>query len=236
MISLIHASKVYLQKGHPPVSAVKDANLTITPGEFVVITGRSGSGKTTLLNLMAGLAQPTSGQVIIDGKDLWSLSDLEQSRLRNQKIGFVFQFPSLLQSLTVFEIVILPGMFGAGMEKRSIHQRAKELLEEVSLSDKLSAYPRQLSAGQQQRVVLARSLINQPDLLLADEPTSNLDEQTEKEVITQLQNIHAGRGITILLVTHAGQLIPCGTRALHMAEGMIIRDEKIQATQTIQSL
>lgn len=234
MITLVQAGKVYLLKGKAPVIALRQADLSITPGEFVVITGRSGSGKTTLLNLVAGLARPTSGQVLFDGKDIWNLSDLEQSRLRNQRMGFVFQFPSLLQSLTVLENVILPGMFGQEPEKRSINHRAKELLEVVGLSDKMSAYPRQLSAGQQQRVVFARSLINQPDLLLADEPTSNLDEQTEKEIIALLQEIHARRRITILLVTHAGQLIPCGTRVMQMAEGMIISDEKIKEIHTAQ--
>ena len=227
MLSLIQVSKIYTLKGKVSVPAVREINLTVEPGEFVVITGRSGSGKTTLLNLVAGLAQPTSGRVLIDDMDIWRLSDLEQSHLRNQKMGFVFQFPSLLPSLTVLENVMLPDMFTRENEKRAVRERARELLEEVGLIEKLSAYPRELSAGQQQRVVVARSLINQPELLLADEPTSNLDEQTEKEVIALLQDIHARRGLTILLVTHAGQLVPCGTRAMQMAEGSIIHDESV---------
>ena len=118
-------------KGKVPVQAVREVSLDVEAGEFVVITGRSGSGKTTLLNLVAGLARPTSGQVLFDGRDLWSLSDLEQSRLRNQKMGFIFQFPSLLPALTVLENVILPGMFVQASGKAAIHGRAEELLKEV---------------------------------------------------------------------------------------------------------
>jgi ABC-type lipoprotein export system ATPase subunit len=224
MIALNEVTKTYTLKKKTVVPAVCGVSLKVEPGEFVVITGRSGSGKTTLLNLVAGLARPTSGQVMIDNVDLWSLSDQEQSLLRNRKMGFVFQFPSLLSSLTTLENVALPAMFGRGNGNRDAYKRAARLLDEVGLSGKLSAYPRQLSAGQQQRVVVARSLINQPQLLLADEPTSNLDEQTEQEIIALFQEIHARDGITILLVTHAGQLVPHGTRALQMADGAIVND------------
>jgi len=234
MISLFQAGKTYTLKGKTTIPAIQEVNLNIDTGEFVVITGRSGSGKTTLLNLVAGLARPTFGQVLIESMDLWSMSDQAQSRIRNQKMGFVFQFPSLLQSLTVLENVILPGMFGQKNEKHLIHERAEKLLDEVGLNNKLSAYPRQLSAGQQQRVVIARALVNQPALLLADEPTSNLDEQTEQEIIGLFKDIHDSREITILLVTHAGQLIPCGTRALQMAEGRIIKDEHIHENRVVR--
>jgi ABC-type lipoprotein export system ATPase subunit len=227
MIALNEVTKTYTLKKKTVVSAVRGVSLNVEPGEFVVITGRSGSGKTTLLNLIAGLARPTSGQVMIDNVDLWSLSDPEQSLLRNRKMGFVFQFPSLLPSLTTLENVVLPTMFGRGNGKRDACARAARLLDEVGLSDKLPAYPRHLSAGQQQRVVVARSLINQPQLLLADEPTSNLDEQTEREIIALFQEIHARGGITILLVTHAGQLVPHGTRAVQMADGAIVNDRSI---------
>lgn len=226
MIALNHVSKTYAMKGKTRVPAVQEVSLDVAPGEFVVITGRSGSGKTTLLNLVAGLARPTSGQVLIDDMDLWSLSDAEQSRLRNRKMGFVFQFPSLLPSLTVLENILVPTMFGSGDEKRAAGTRAEQLLAEVGLSDKLSAYPRQLSAGQQQRVVVARSLINNPIILLADEPTSNLDEQTEREIIQLLEGIHANNAITILLVTHAGELVTCGSRAIHLAKGAVFEDNQ----------
>jgi len=221
MIQLERVAKTYTLKNKPAVPAVHGVSLNVEQGEFVVITGRSGSGKTTLLNLIAGLTRPTSGQVLIDNVHLWSLSDQEQSLLRNRKIGFVFQFPSLLPSLTALENVALPTVFGHREGKRDAHMRAARLLDEVGLSDKLSAYPRHLSAGQQQRVVVARSLINQPELLLADEPTSNLDEQTEQEIMALLQEIHVTRGITILMVTHTTQLVSFGTRAIEMAGGTI---------------
>jgi lipoprotein-releasing system ATP-binding protein len=216
-----NVSKRYLSKGEAPVAAVHSVNLTIRQGEFVVITGRSGSGKTTLLNLAAGLTRPTSGTVLVDGVDPWKLSDGEQSLLRNRKIGFIFQFPSLVPSLTALENVALPTMFGSKQGKESAHKRAAELLETVGLANKLRSYPRQLSAGQQQRVVIARSLVNAPSILLADEPTSNLDEQTELEIMELFRKIHLDTGITVLLVTHTSQLVDYGTRAMHMASGAI---------------
>lgn len=228
MISLKQVSKTYSMKGNILVPAVQGIDLSIARGEFVVITGRSGSGKTTILNLVAGLSRPTSGQVIVEDMDIWSLSDVEQSHLRNHKMGFVFQFPSLLPSLTILENVLLPTMFKDSHEKREACTRAEKLLSEVGLSDKLSAFPRQLSAGQQQRVVVARSLINNPKILLADEPTSNLDEQTEREIISLLEEIHANNGITILLVTHAGELVHRGSRAIHLEKGVIADDRHIQ--------
>lgn len=227
MISLNDVSKTFTMKGKTLIPAVQEVNLNVVQGEFVVIAGRSGSGKTTLLNLVAGLVRPTSGQVQIDHADIWSLTDAEQSYLRNCKMGFVFQFPSLLPSLTILENVLLPTLLRSAEEKKEAYARAEFLLSEVGLSDKFEAYPRQLSAGQQQRVVVARSLINKPKILLADEPTSNLDEQTEREIITLLEGIHARNGITIMLVTHAEQLITCGSRAIHLAKGVIIDDKNL---------
>ena len=228
MITLQQLGKTYSQKGGSQVLAVRDVNLEIARHEFVVITGRSGSGKTTLLNLIAGLSQPTSGRVLLDGSDLWQLKDVQQSKLRAQKMGFVFQFPSLMPALTVLENVVLPTVFVGPVHQREALARAEKLLDQVGLSGKLRSYPRHLSAGQQQRVVIARALMNQPELLLADEPTSNLDEQTEQEVMALFQTLHADTGITILMVTHVGQLIPRGTRALHMTNGLIDQDERIQ--------
>jgi len=160
--------------------------------------------------------------VLLGDVNLWSLSDREQSLLRNRKVGFVFQFPSLLPSLTTWENVALPTAFGTNHRGQSVNARAAELLDMVGLSDKLSAYPRQLSAGQQQRVVIARALISQPEILLADEPTSNLDEQTEREIMDLFRDIHARTGITVVLVTHTSQLVSYGTRAIEMAGGLIV--------------
>ena len=223
MIALRDVTKVYEVSKQVAVTAVQGVSLNVERGEFVIITGRSGSGKTTLLNLAAGLARPTSGEVYFEGINLWSLKDREQSLLRNRKIGFVFQFPSLLPSLTVLENVALPTTFGANHKQETTHERAIQLLDMVGLSDKLPVYPRQLSAGQQQRVVIARALICQPDVLLADEPTSNLDEQTEREIMDLFRDIHAKTGITIVLVTHTSQLVAYGTRAIEMAGGAIVK-------------
>ena len=226
MISLCDVTKIYTLNKEMSVTAVRGATLKIEPGEFVVITGRSGSGKTTLLNLAAGLTRPTSGEVWLDGVALWNLPDKTQSLLRNEKMGFVFQFPSLVPSLTSLENVVLPTMFGAKQapDGEAVYRRAAELLQTVGLADKMGAYPRQLSAGQQQRVVIARSLINQPEILLADEPTSDLDEQTEQEIMDLFQTIHGRTGVTIVMVTHTSQLVTYGTRSVQMAGGRIIGD------------
>jgi ABC-type lipoprotein export system ATPase subunit len=222
MISLRNVVKTYASKMELAVTAVNGASLDVERGEFLVIVGRSGSGKTTLLNLVAGLTRPTAGEVLHDSIDLWSLGDREQSFLRNQKIGFVFQFPSLLPTLTALENIVLPTSFAPRAKKQEAFARANQLLETVGLADKRNALPRQLSAGQQQRVVIARSLMNQPEILLADEATSNLDEETEKEIMTLFQKIHATTGATILMVVHNTYLASYATRSIRMANGTIL--------------
>lgn len=221
LVSLQNVSKTYKISEGNIVNAVCDVSLEIDRGEFVIITGRSGSGKTTLLNLAAGLTRPTIGQICLDGANLWELPDKQQAAIRNQKIGFIFQFPSLLPALTVLENVALPTAFGHNHRASPASERAAELLHMVGLSDKLAVLPRQLSAGQQQRVVIARSLINQPEILLADEATSDLDEQTEHEIMELLKEIHGQTHVTILMVTHTTQLVSYGTRALEMANGIL---------------
>jgi ABC-type lipoprotein export system ATPase subunit len=221
LVSLQAVSKTYPIAAGNAVNAVRDVTLNVERGEFLVITGRSGSGKTTLLNLAAGLTKPTTGQVFLDGLNLWQLPDKQQSAMRNRKIGFIFQFPSLLPTLNVLENVALPTVFNSNHRSPPAVDRATELLHTVGLSDKLTAFPRQLSAGQQQRVVIARSLINQPEILLADEATSDLDEQTEHEIMELLKKIHSETRVTILLVTHTTQLVSYGTRALRMANGVL---------------
>lgn len=229
MIVLENVTKVYdLGKG-ASVTAARDVSLEIAAGEFAVIFGRSGSGKTTVLNLAAGLTRPTSGRVSMDGVDVWKLTDQQQSHMRNQKLGFVFQFPSLLATLTVLENVVLPTTFGVNGSKTGARVRAQGLLERVGLAEKLNVYPRQLSAGQQQRVVIARSLMNKPEVLLADEPTSNLDEKTEMEIVALFRDLHASLGVTVVLVTHTRQLISAGMRAIEMAEGRIVETTAVVA-------
>jgi putative ABC transport system ATP-binding protein/lipoprotein-releasing system ATP-binding protein len=226
VITLKKISKTYTLGRNNAVAAVRDIDLEVASGEFLVITGRSGSGKTTMLNLAAGLTRPTSGEVTIDGVDLWRLPDREQSLLRNQKIGFIFQFPSLLPSLTAVENVVLPTTFGQDGSTRSQgkdpYARAGDLLAQVGLESKRTSYPRQLSAGQQQRVVVARALMNAPEILMADEPTSDLDEQTEIEIMELFRQIHRASAITVLLVTHSSQLVSYGTRSVQMAGGQLV--------------
>jgi putative ABC transport system ATP-binding protein/lipoprotein-releasing system ATP-binding protein len=225
MILLHDVSKIYAVSKELIVPAVQGVDLEIERGEFAVITGRSGSGKTTLLHLIAGLTKPTSGEVYLDGIEVWRLPDPEQSLLRNRRIGFVFQFPSLMPSLTAVENVVLPTMFGDEAAREGAEERAVQLLQDVGLGDKLRAYPRQLSGGQQQRVVIARSLINRPELILADEPTSDLDELTEQEIMSLFREVHASKGVTILLVTHSLHLGAFGTRAIRMKSGRIVQSD-----------
>ncbi len=203
------------------VRAIDQIDLKIEPGEFLVITGRSGCGKTSLLNLIAGLARPDSGQVFVDGTDIWTMKDEDISALRNQKMGFMFQVPSLIPTLNVLDNVVVPTLFGPKEKEKDAYQHAKQALEAVGLSHRMDAFPRHLSAGEEKRVVIARSIINNPPVLLADEPTANLDELTEKEVMALVQEIHRS-GTTIILVTHHPGLIGYGTRHLTMSDGKFV--------------
>jgi putative ABC transport system ATP-binding protein len=220
VIELQDTTKKYKLQRQREVIALDNVSLKISPGEFLVITGRSGCGKTTLLYLIAGLARPTSGKVFIEETDIWQLNDRRLSALRKEKIGFMFQVPSLIPVLNVLENVMVPTMF-TGPEKRlDAYDRAKKALADVGLSHKMEAFPRHLSAGEEKRVVIARAIVDNPPFLLADEPTANLDELTEKEVMALLQSIHKG-GTTIVLVTHHPSLIGYGTRHLIMSDGKL---------------
>jgi putative ABC transport system ATP-binding protein len=221
MIRIEAATKTYAPRSGAEITALRNVDLEVARGEFMVITGRSGAGKTTLLNLVAGLTRPTSGRVLWNGADLWALADAQRSALRNRQIGFVFQFPSLLPSLTVLENVVLPTAFGPDRRSPAISERAAKLLQRVGLADRRHAYPRQLSAGQQQRVVIARALINRPQVLLADEPTSNLDAETEREIMDLFGEIQAPGELTVLMVTHAPHLVPQASRVIEMAGGVL---------------
>jgi ABC-type lipoprotein export system ATPase subunit len=221
MIRLDGVTKTYPIGKDRMVTAVQAVDLDVSRGEFLVITGRSGAGKTTLLNLAAGLTRPTRGRIAWGGVDLWQMPDAQRSRLRNRRLGFVFQFASLLPSLTVAENVVLPTAFGSHRREPGVHERADELLRMVGLADRRDAYPHQLSAGQQQRVVIARSLVNDPEMLLTDEPTSNLDAETEREMMALFAEIHVTQGVTVLMVTHAPQLVPGCARLVEMADGAI---------------
>ena len=228
MIELKQVTKTYFRgqgSRQMTVRAVDQVEMTIQAGEFVVITGRSGCGKTTLLNLIAGLARPDSGKVIFEGMDIWAMKDEEISVLRNRKIGLMFQVPSLMPTLNVMDNVVLPTLFAPKETRRNAYQRGREALDAVGLSGLKEAFPRHLSAGEEKRVVIARAIVNRPPVLLADEPTANLDERTEEEVMALLQKIHAG-GTTILLVTHHPGLIGYGTRHISMSDGQMSEDKK----------
>jgi ABC-type lipoprotein export system ATPase subunit len=219
-IGLRHISKKYSLDGFTTIIPVNDVTLDIAPGEFMIITGRSGSGKTTLLNLAAGLVKPTSGEVLVDGINIGAMTEDQLSLYRSEKTGFIFQFPSLLPSLTIMENVVVPTAFGPKHNKRDIFDRADMLLKKVGLEGRKGVYPRQLSAGEQKRAVIARALINRPEVILADEPTSDLDIQTEQEIMALLREIHS-TGVTFMMVTHNLELIPFATRAFRMEDGIL---------------
>jgi ABC-type lipoprotein export system ATPase subunit len=218
MISFQNVSRAYYLDGGLSITPVRGVNLSVNRGEFVLLIGRSGSGKTSLLNLAAGLIRPMEGKVFIKGTDIWSLTDRQLSSLRASAIGFVFQFPSLIPSLSVMENTLLPASFASGAGKVSARKHATSWLDRLGLRERLGAFPRQLSAGEQKRVALARALINEPEILLADEPTSDLDEQTEREIMSVLEELHSS-GTTILMVTHSTELISYVDRALKLEEG-----------------
>jgi putative ABC transport system ATP-binding protein len=196
------------------------AHLAIDAGRVVAITGPSGSGKSTLLGLLAGLDAPSSGQVILDGVDITTLGEDELAKLRGTRIGFVFQFFHLLPSLTAFENVLVP-MEIAGIPKAAA--RARELLAEVGLSDRGHHYPSQLSGGEQQRVAIARALANNPPILLADEPTGNLDSTTGQSVIQLLLDVNRTRHTTLVLVTHDQELAAVADIVVALRDGRIVR-------------
>jgi putative ABC transport system ATP-binding protein len=220
MLSLQNVTKEFQLDENTRITPVNNVTLDINPGDFIVIVGRSGTGKTTLLNLAAGLVRPTSGYVTIENRDISQMTDRELSDLRLRTMGFVFQFPSLLSSFTVLENVIMPYNLSSRKNGKATHRRALEILEVMGLLKKKDVYPRQLSAGEQKRVVVTRSLINNPRIVLADEPTSDLDYRTEKEVMALLKDINS-RGIAFLMVTHSLQLLPFATRAFEMENGRL---------------
>jgi ABC-type lipoprotein export system ATPase subunit len=231
MITMEEVTKVYELGRGSSISAVRGVTLKINSGEFVVVVGRSGSGKTSLLNLAAGLTRPTSGRVSLDGVNLWRLSDQQRAYMRNRIIGFVFQQPTLSSRLTVLGNVVLPTRFAANRYGLDVRERAAAMLRIVGLSDRLDAYPRHLSAGQLQRAVIAQALVNRPQLLLADEPTSNLDEMTEMELIGLLREVHAAFGLTIVLVSHTKQIVAPGMRLVEMAGGRIVTEPEVYAAE-----
>jgi putative ABC transport system ATP-binding protein len=218
MIELHEVSKTVMS-GSAPLTILHPLSLQIPPRRFLAIVGPSGSGKSTLLGLIAGLDAPTSGSVVIDGIDITTLDEDRLAKLRGEKIGFVFQFFHLIPSLTALENVSVPmEIIGA----RNARSRAESLLEEVGLTGRAHHYPSQLSGGEQQRVALARALANDPPIVLADEPTGNLDTTNGRHIMELLREIHAARGTTIVLVTHDAELASMADARLGLRDGRVV--------------
>ena len=204
------------------IEAVRGIDLEIRPGSYTAIVGRSGSGKSSLMAMIGGLSRPTRGKVHVEGTDIWALSEPRLAAFRNHRIGFVFQFASLLASLRIIDNVALPALLGRRMEASAAYRAAAALLDQLGLAGYAEAYPPEISAGEQRRAVIARALVNEPALLLADEPTSDLDEQTEIELMARLGDLNRARGMTLITVTHNLHLAEKADRILHIADGRLV--------------
>jgi putative ABC transport system ATP-binding protein len=224
VIALQDVWKIY-DTGEIRVEALRGVSLEIARGEFVAIMGASGSGKSTMLNILGCLDHPTSGVYRLDGVDVSTFSNSQRADIRNQKIGFIFQTFNLLSRTSVWENVEAPMLYSGTSKTERIH-RIEEALSVVGLSEKAKALPNQLSGGQQQRVAAARALVNQPAILLADEPTGNLDSVTSKEIMTFLQSLNSEKWITLVMVTHEQEIAAYASRRIHMRDGQILSDEK----------
>lgn len=210
--------------GHEVIKVLKGINLEIDRGEYVAFMGPSGSGKSTLMNLLGCLDTPTSGSYILNGKDVSQMSDDDLAEIRNKEIGFVFQTFNLLPRTTALENVALPMVY-AGASKTERKKRAEEVLTDVGLADRMDHKPNQLSGGQRQRVAVGRALVNRPSIILADEPTGNLDSKTSVEIMHLFDDIHAA-GNTVILVTHEEEIALHAHRVIRLRDGVIESDEK----------
>jgi putative ABC transport system ATP-binding protein len=213
--------------GEVTVNALRGVDLTVTEGDFVAIMGASGSGKSTLMNLLGCLDRPTSGEYLLEGQPVATMSKDEYARIRNEKIGFVFQGFNLLSRTSTIENVELPLLYDETDRIGDPRQAAVDALTQVGLGNRLDHEPNQLSGGQQQRVAIARALVNKPSLILADEPTGNLDSRTSLDVMSLFQELN-DRGITIVLVTHETDIALCTKRIVEVRDGLIIRDVQVQ--------
>jgi putative ABC transport system ATP-binding protein/macrolide transport system ATP-binding/permease protein/lipoprotein-releasing system ATP-binding protein len=221
MLEARNLGKTYTA-GPRPVVAVADLSLDVAGGEFLAICGRSGSGKSTLLGMLGGICRPTSGTVQLDGVNLWSLSSDRLACFRSRQVGFVFQFASLLPALRAIDNVALPALIARRDRAEDVFLRAEKLLVRVGLGDRLESYPGELSGGQQRRVALARALINEPQLILADEPTGDLDEEGEAETFGLLLELRRERGCALVVVTHNPNLAQQADRVIHLQNGRIV--------------
>jgi ABC-type lipoprotein export system ATPase subunit len=221
MLTCGNVSKTYAtERGN--VVAVRGMNLEVRRGEFAAIVGRSGSGKSSLMAVIGGLSRPSAGTVSVDDTDIWSLPDDHLTDFRNRRIGFVFQFASLLPTLRIIDNVALPSLLGRHADADAAYARAAELLARLGLATQLDAYPSELSSGQQRRAAIARALINAPSLLLADEPTSDLDEETEAEIMAEFRALVRDARMTFIMVTHNLRLAVQADRVFRIADGALV--------------
>jgi putative ABC transport system ATP-binding protein len=226
VISVKNLVKTYVV-GEVEVRALQGVNLDVQRGEFLAVTGPSGSGKSTFMHITGCLDKPTSGQYFLDGEDVSRMSRDQLAVVRNQKIGFVFQGFNLLSRTSALDNVELPLLYGGRLKTAERHKRAMEVLTAVGLESRTDHHPNQLSGGQQQRVAIARSLINNPSILLADEPTGNLDTRTSIEVMDIFQRLNTERGITVLLITHERDIAEYGTRIVQFRDGHVVADRPV---------
>ena len=227
VIQLEAIDKVY-QTGEVAVHAVRGVSLQVLPGEFVAVMGASGSGKSTLMNVIGCLDRPTAGHYRLDGEEVGTLTKSELSRVRNQRLGFVFQGFNLLSRTSALENVELPLLYSPhGHGRRELRRRSLAALERVGLAERAEHHPSQLSGGQQQRVAIARALVNEPALLLADEPTGNLDTRTSLEIMAIFQELNR-KGMTILMVTHEPDIAQYCLRQIVMRDGRVISDRPVE--------
>ena len=226
MIKLVDVTKIYRQ-GTQQVTALDRVNLEIQRGEFLAIIGPSGCGKSTLLNLLGGLDVPTSGQVIIEGVDLAEMDDIRLTRFRRERVGIIFQFFNLIPILDVRENVALPFLI-RGMPTKEANERATELLQMVGLLDRQSHHAQDISGGEMQRVAIARALINDPDIILADEPTGNLDSKTGRKILEVLSRLNADLKKTVILATHSSDAAQFAGRQLMMQDGRVHTEAEVE--------
>jgi putative ABC transport system ATP-binding protein len=227
VISVKNLVKRYIV-GEIEVRALRGVDLDVESGEFLAVTGPSGSGKSTFMHIAGCLDKPTSGQYLLDGQDVSRMSKDQLAAIRNRKIGFVFQGFNLLSRTSALDNVELPLLYGGnGLKTSERHRRAGEMLTLVGLADRADHHPNQLSGGQQQRVAIARALINTPSILLADEPTGNLDTRTSIEVMDIFQRLNRERGITVLLITHEMDIAEYGTRIVSFRDGHVVADKPV---------
>lgn len=234
LIELRDVWKIY-DLGEVTVEALRGASVTIERGEYVALVGPSGSGKSTLMNMLGCLDRPTKGSYRLDNEEVSTMSRDERAGIRNQHLGFVFQNFNLLARTSALENVELPLLYSSGVSARERRGRAKDVLELVGLGDRLDHHPSQLSGGQQQRVAIARALVNRPSILMADEPTGNLDSRTSREVIEMFCNLNTEQEITVILVTHDQHVAANARRIVVLRDGCIV-DDTVDAQKAMQSL